>query len=112
MVNIINMANSKKIQETMKSNPTWWQTILLTFVCTLIGIVVAWGLTRGSQNADAFKKKFDEKADVIFVIDQDNQIKSNLKAHVESDDKRWNMILDDIKEIKENQRLIYNKLIK
>jgi hypothetical protein len=105
------MATSK-IKETMKSNPTWWQTISLTLVCSLITAFFAWGLTRSSNNADNFTKKFDEKADIKFVIDQDNQIKTNLKNHVESDDKRWNIMFDDLKEIKENQRLIYNKLIK
>lgn len=106
------MANTKKIQEAMRGNPTWWQTILLSLVCSLVTALFAWGLARQSQNTDSFAKKFNEKADITFVIDQDNQIKTNLKAHVEADDKRWNIVFDDLKEIKENQRLIYNKLIK
>lgn len=105
------MSNFKPSQK-MDKQMTWKQGILLNTILLLLGCFVTYGLTRSGKAIDKNDEVIKNKADISFVVDQDNQIKSKLNDHVISDDKRWEQLFIDVKGIKDQQNIIINELIK
>lgn len=95
----------------MDKQMTWRQGLILNLGLLVIGCFLTYAFTRHGQSIDKNDEVIKSKADITFVIDQDNQIKDKVKDHQTSDDKRWNQLFDELKGIKEQQNILINRAI-
>jgi uncharacterized membrane-anchored protein YhcB (DUF1043 family) len=93
-----------------------WHALALNILTGVITGLTLLSFTRAGQkidkNDEVIKDLQEKKANVSFVIDQDNIVKENLKTHIDTDDKRWNQLFGELQNIKSQQNIIITKLIK
>lgn len=95
----------------MDENMTKKQGLIQSLIVLILGCLLTYGLTRAGRQVDKNDEVIKNKADISFVVDQDNQIKTKLNDHVVSDDKRWEQLFFEVKGIKDQQNIIINELI-
>jgi len=88
----------------MNKTPTWWQTILLTLICSLITAAFSWGLIRSGTTSDKTNEVINQKADKVYVDKQDERLDEKIDTKV--DKEAFKLVTEDLKDIKENTRMI------
>jgi hypothetical protein len=96
------------MEKTMK----FWQALVLNIFTGVIICGVTVLMTRASNKVDKNDEVIKNKADISFVVDQDNIIKDRLGKHEQTDDQRWNMLFKRLDQSEQQQNLILSKLIR
>jgi len=80
----------------------------------IVGIILCgctFIFTRANTAIDKNNEVIRNKADISFVIDQDNVIKDRVSKHEQNDDKRWDILFKRLDDSENRQNLILSKMI-
>lgn len=90
----------------MNKPAPWWLAILLSFAFSVISGVIVLGFTRSANGYDKVKADIEKCAPYEYVDKQDLKLEKQIDK--KADKEVVEMMKDDIKDIKENTRLILN----
>jgi hypothetical protein len=88
----------------MNKTITWWHAIVLTFVFNILTGLLIFGIGRAASGSDSVKKQIEQKADVVYVKEQDLQLNAKIDTKVSKDE--FNILFDMIKSIQTDTREI------
>jgi uncharacterized membrane-anchored protein YhcB (DUF1043 family) len=99
-----------KKENLMNKTVVWWQVAIFTFLLNIVTGLVILGFTRSANGGDKMKDELRNKAEKTYVDYQN--IKLEQKIDTKVDKEAFKLVTDDIKDIKENTRMIINNQMK
>lgn len=94
----------------MNKSATLFQAALLAFVFSMITALTMFAINRSANGSDKTKEELKLKADKTYVDTQDNKLDERINTKADKDVIK--IMQDDLKDIKENTRMIINNQLK
>lgn len=95
----------------MEKTMTIRQAIIMNLIVGIVLCGCTFLFTRANTAIDKNNEIIKNKAEISFVIDQDNVIKDKLTKHEQADDKRWDMLFKRFDQMEQQQNLIISKMM-
>lgn len=96
----------------MRSLRENWIGYLITFLLSIAGSFIILASTNAREDSKTIETKIENKADKTYVDKQDAMLQGNLIQHKLDDKEKIELILLNIQDIKETQKIILQKMVK